>query len=141
MRRGRAVAAAVLSLLTALSVPLRTVADSSNANGTNTTVNTAAYAFYRRYEYGYRVTVYASRDIKDYPSAGEALDNLLSVKRLSEDGDFFKIGQADLVNAAMSWHISDNTYVGMKNKQDYRSDVGSFAPVRAGDGLPGGGSY
>ncbi len=141
MRRGRAVAAAVLSLLTAISVPLRTVADSSNANGTNTTVNTAAYAFYRRYEYGYRVTVYAGRDIKDYPSAGEALDNLLSVKRLSEDGDFFKIGQADLVNAAMSWHISDNTYVGMKNKQDYRSDVGSFAPVRAGDGLPGGGSY
>ena len=141
---GKPAAARAAALIAALVFILFYIpgisADTSNANGTNTSVNAAEYAFFRRYEYGYRVSVYAGAEIKSYPSSESGLGIVLSGMSLSDfGGDFIRIGQVDLVNTAMAGHISNNTYVGGRSKIDYRDNGFSFSPVCAGDTAAGGG--
>ena len=118
LRAASAILAAVLALL-----PLPAAADTSNGNGSNVTVNAADYAFYRKYEYGYRVSVYVGLDIRTYPAEEEELGAELSGMSLAEEsGQFSLLGRVDLVNFALGGQIKKNTYVGGPGKIDYRNN-------------------
>ena len=98
-------------------VPLPAAADTSNGNGSNGTVNAADYAFYRKYEYGYRVSVYIGLDIRTYPQDEDELGGELSGMSLSSDGgQFALLGRVDLVNFALGGQIKKNTFVGDRGK-------------------------
>ncbi|MCQ2428089.1 MAG: hypothetical protein MJ137_06780 [Clostridia bacterium] len=117
-------------------------ADTSNANGSNNTVNNAEYAFYRKYEYGYRVTVYVGTKVQSFPSDRERLSAKLSGMSLSDSSDdFYYLGQVDLVNGAMGGQIRKNTIVGGYSKTAYREDAGKFSPRYSSDRTPDGTPY
>jgi len=127
MKRTAAVFAAVVILFSYTMVPV--LADTSNANGSNTTVNSADYAYYRKYEYGYRVSVYAGLRVRNYPSDRERLSSLLYSSSLAAGSeDYALLGTVDLVNPAMGAQIKRNTYVGGMSKISYREEGAGFVP-------------